>query len=684
MDIKKRLFRKPITTAVWFLLVTVMALLFVVGFALYWSSGNLAGVLSAHPTTVAVRTEQSTTGTAIEGGAKWEIEPHSLSQEDVDLLESLPGVEGVYFHTLTGGYSPDFTPVMGIKNTMWGATDAQYMVNESYDDVLAVVEVVDIYETSVYTTYDMTALGLSAEEPDQMIYAEARIIELLEGNPDYAAPQDDLINLYVSILGKAAESYLQEGQRYLIQGVYDPEKRCGGENVIGPSHPFIKSEGVAMLQGDQLWYIGGMTSAIDDFDTIVYIDTEDTSPCLAKLEGSAEDFLSDPKNRTWAEIAASYDTAQHSLPVMGTDCLESMYLFVTNEATVTQGRAFTQEEYDSGAKVCLLSESLAEKSGLQVGSSFTMSQFLVHDFKNNNYDITNASTASGHFNVDGKLNNPTVGYVGPDTEFVTEDEEFTVIGLYRLQDQWADESYSLTPNTVFIPKRAQIEGGFGGIEEMVQIVEHDGFTYERPNENGAHGVYLSVKLENGGMSQFLEALEATDLRGTFLAEDQGYGAIQESINAVAQNAWQVFRIALLGWVLILVLYVLLYQGLQRKNLGAMRSQGSGVKAARRYLFGSGFILAVSGVVLGAVLGAVLLDVIQHKVLLAPLSEAAMIQHSGGQALTPEDLTLMLQQNGLSVPQLLLMGLIQAGIIGLVLWIHAALLARQNPRKLLRL
>lgn len=70
VDVKKRMFRRLVTTAFWLLLVTGMTLLFVVSFSLYWSSGNLEAVLSSHHTTVAVRTDQSTTGTAIEGGTQ--------------------------------------------------------------------------------------------------------------------------------------------------------------------------------------------------------------------------------------------------------------------------------------------------------------------------------------------------------------------------------------------------------------------------------------------------------------------------------------------------------------------------------------------------------------------------------------------------------------------------------------
>lgn len=678
MDWKKRLLRRPVTTVFWLLLVTAMSLLLIVGFALYRSSGNLSRVLDSHHTTVAVRTDQATTGTAIEGGVKWETIPHGLSQEEVDFLEGLPGVENVFFHTLTGGYSPAFTPIIGVKDTMIGRTDACYMVNESYDDVLAVVEITAIYEKTLTGSYDMTALGLTAEEPEYYLCAEARVVELLEGSADYQNPQDEFINLEVTTIGQTATDYLRVGSRYLVQGRYSPEDMGANPKYL---HPSIQSERPVMVQGDQLWYIGAMEITPEDWYTVIGMDTEDTAPYLARLEGSAADFLEAPENRVWAEIAESYDTALHSLPVMGTDCLESMYLFVNNEAVVTQGRSFTAEEYEAGAGVCLLSESMAEKSGLQVGDTFTMSQFLVHDFGEYNDDADNFSTA---LHPDGMLNNPTVGYVGQDTTFLTENQEFTVIGLYRLQNEWTDTSYSLTPNTVFIPKKAQIEGGFGGPEEMVTVTMEDGTSSISPKGNGAHGVYLSVKLHNGKMSRFLQALEGTELAGNFITLDQGYGAIQESVNAVAQSAWEVFRVALLGWLLILALYVVLYQGLQRKNLGVMRSLGAGKTPARRYLFGSGLLLAGLGVVIGAVAGAIVLDTIQNRVLLAPVAEAMMSQHSGGQALTQEALSGMLQSSGLSPSQLIFLALAQLGIIGAALWVHAALLAGKNPRKLLRM
>ena len=171
---------------------------------------------------------------------------------------------------------------------------------------------------------------------------------------------------------------------------------------------------------------------------------------------------------------------------------------------------------------------------------------------------------------------------------------------------------------------------------------------------------------------------------TFLTLDQGYGSIQESVDSISESARDLFQIAFIGWLLILSLYVLLYQGLQRKNIGAMRSLGAGTICARRYLFFSGIVLAAVGILVGTSIGVFLMDSVQDKLLLTPLTEASLNDHSGGLALSQEELAQMLRSSSLSNMQYFLLGLSQLSIIGLVLWIHAALLSRKNPRKLLRL
>ena len=59
MDIKIRLTRKPLTTALWVILTAAMALLLSVGAAMMYSSGSLVDILDGYHTSIAVRTDRT-------------------------------------------------------------------------------------------------------------------------------------------------------------------------------------------------------------------------------------------------------------------------------------------------------------------------------------------------------------------------------------------------------------------------------------------------------------------------------------------------------------------------------------------------------------------------------------------------------------------------------------------------
>ena len=146
-------------------------------------------------------------------------------------------------------------------------------------------------------------------------------------------------------------------------------------------------------------------------------------------------------------LALLLEKQNHSLVVMGTENLEAVYGFTSNAANIVQGRSFIQEEYDSGAKVCILGETVANASGISVGDTITLEQYLCEE---NNISVDDEPW-------DGKQNNPDIGRLNIRTEYGPA-EEFTVVGLYRQRDEWGDSSYSFTHNTIFIPQAAQIDG----------------------------------------------------------------------------------------------------------------------------------------------------------------------------------------------------------------------------------
>ena len=78
---------------------------------------------------------------------------------------------------------------------------------------------------------------------------------------------------------------------------------------------------------------------------------------------------------SWRMAMESIQTNNQSVPVLAVDFVEGMLEFASERAQVTQGRSFSQSEYDSGAAVCLISETLARESGLDVGDTLPLSLY---------------------------------------------------------------------------------------------------------------------------------------------------------------------------------------------------------------------------------------------------------------------------------------------------------------------
>ena len=132
--------------------------------------------------------------------------------------------------------------------------------------------------------------------------------------------------------------------------------------------------------------------------------------------------------------------------------------------------------------------------------------------------------------------------------------------------------------------------------------------------------------------------------------------------------------------LLMALFVLLYQGSQRQNLGIMRALGASPRTAQRYLCGSGAAVAVLGISIGTALSAAVMNRVQSW-LLADAIAVMPSRYSIG-ALSDEAVRVMVRESQLPVWLLLLLALAQMALFGLVLLLHARQMARRSPRSLL--
>ena len=755
MDLKKRLFRKPFKTLLWQLVLIAMAVLIGVTGSLVYASGGLLEILGEHHTTIAVQSYYERPSQF--GGNEPKVQ---LFPGDLKTIERQSMVEMIDMRTLTGAYIPELSPDLALAK--WGDLHQQnydYLreryLNDSYNQVAVIGTVEKSWSVTDSRSHpcDLSVLGIKGKQIGYYSYAIMNVEEIVVMNDEFHLfPTEEFSEyngkVFIRTLlyanseeewlegGKTSKldeehGWFEEGARYIVSGSYNPSCFGYGTEIMhtpdGIHLPWIETERrlmascsygisdeekiVAYTDYESDWELNDS----GELETEVAVSAGKPIPIAQKFEGSLEEFLA--KNPDWQEQIEVLEASQHAFPVLGTEAIETMQYFVTNAAGITSGRTFTEEEYENGEKVCIISEALAENGGISVGDTLSFSQYLVPE----TYAEGNASLPESYSTEEA--NDPSVGNRLVPYVFVTEDEKFTVVGIYRLERSWEDTAFSFTPNTIFIPQKAQIEGGFGGPAEVVEhkgdviIEEEDPETgeitqqrlpsgYEGPvieekdpetgktttiqlpswyeeYPNGSYGVFMSIKLKNGTMEEFLEAIGKTELLNyRFLTYDQGYENLKENIRAVVDSATNLFLSAAAGWILLLMFYVLLYQNREKHNLGTMRSVGSGIKKARNYLFLSGFIPTVSGITIGSLLSGIVSDLVSEKLITLTLTQAESNAHSGGIAIDNTQLVEMLSQSEIPLGGILLIALLQIIIIGIVLWLHSSSLSKKSPRNLM--
>lgn len=711
MNLKIRLFRKPVTTVCWVAVLTAMALLLGIGANLLHSSDSLLSIIDQHHTTIGVQTiEPGLTSTG-----KYQKLSVTLSRTEINELSALDSVEKIDLRTLTGAYIPELTAQIGVMD--WGYVGQANMdvtreptrYNESYNHAV-LTGIVEYFWWNTYEDpefYDMSKVGGSELMEMKTAHAIVLIDQILTAHPDYVFFPGTEKNMFYTghvhviahVYSDSGEPCFEVGQPYIFSGSYnpmlyyaEPDRPQTFQKLFGDaSFPKLELEeryragaiecSNVLTMGDRSviyekigWRELHQGSMLEEAEKQPYFAAaaKNEIPVAQKLTGTVEELLaSDP---SWAEEIAKDEAMLHSFPVLGTEALETMYVFNRNEATIIEGRTFTQEEYDSGAKVCVISEQAALSGGIDVGDMVSVSQFIC----GRSADEGNSSLITrDHYDI--SLNNPGIGRLPMPFGLVTENEQFQVVGIYKLERSWDSSAFSITPNTVFIPQKAQITGGYGG--PSYTAFGPDIWEFGESYANGTYGVYFSVQIKNGRADEFLAQAKEI-VPNLFHIFDQGYAAAEESVRQVAVEAWKLIGIASVGWILLLALYVLLYQNKERQNLGILRSIGGNPADGRNYLFGSGFLVAAVGVLIGSAFSSAATRMVSKQLAEFMISEGSVQASGGSMQLSAEIVADIFSQANLPITTLVYLAAAQMAVIALALWIHATLTARQAPRKLL--
>ena len=270
---------------------------------------------------------------------------------------------------------------------------------------------------------------------------------------------------------------------------------------------------------------------------------------------------------SWQTALKALDVTNHSVPVLTVEKVEALADFAAGNAMVTQGRSFSQSEYDSGAAVCLISESLARENGLNVGDSLPLSLYE---------DDPGLPPIYARFQ---ESCNPRASVFVAQEGF-RQETEYTIIGLYRQSSEWVTTPTSFTPNSVFVPEKSV----------TCQTV------------TGNYGVWSSLILQNGTIDQMEARLAENELGGAVTYYDQGYSDIVESLDGYTRVSRTVLCVGLALWAVVLAAYCVLLPMQESKTalrmwtLGAKRRDIAGqiwIPSALMAAAGTVIALAVS-------------------------------------------------------------------------------------------
>lgn len=224
-------------------------------------------------------------------------------------------------------------------------------------------------------------LGWTEATPDREVklpYYYANVVETLFSSQRLAANQPVLLDVQEGSSADLSQDYnmpsdtiWKAGHYYLVQGVYTENE------LLGPSYKQLcpepyQANGVSLSQ----------VSAIDI--------TRPDGTC-AELDGSTD----------IEAVGQTFQVTSHILTAQATDRPADLLPFQQSELTLVQG-----DYYAAGSKGCLISQTLADDLGLDVGGSLPLSLAVREDtlvpysyWNSQGFDAQDTYTISGIFSA---------------------------------------------------------------------------------------------------------------------------------------------------------------------------------------------------------------------------------------------------------------------------------------------
>lgn len=293
-----------------------------------------------------------------------------------------------------------------------------------------------------------------------------------------------------------------------------------------------------------------------------------------------EDLEKDPKLKEYFENVWQDTSVQsYTHNVVATNDVTSVPAFHLGGVALTEGRLITQEEYEKGANVCLVSEDMVKNQKWKIGDKLDMKLF------ESEYIPDDATWNLGHQPI----------YDAEETPFV-EEGEYEIVGIYSMYPtagnaELAPNTLEILPYNIYIPAKS--------------------ISKERkPEKLLIHGSTFSVKLKNGMVEKFLEDMEEKGLterkegryEPKFTFYDQGYSAVESGLRSMNSTTKLLLLLSSVLLLIVCILVAYFFWQNQRQTVGIFRLLGGTKKQAVLAVLHCALVLTVLGAAAGGILG----------------------------------------------------------------------------------
>ncbi len=441
-----------------------------------------------------------------------------------------------------------------------------------------------LYEAAVDLNVNITASTLGNLAPRQRIRLaiygmEAEDIRRLNGNDDI-----DYLTFYPGV------EYLYAGGHYVYFSK-DPESGKLIYEVCYMSYGGMENGGQFTVYERAPDYLRNYDVAYFEAGS-PYYDAEWKDDSLPFMLQRWEDLQSD------AATAEYFDTLwkateyhNYGFSVTLTENIATLPAWHLNGMYLNKGRLITPEEYESGAKVCMITGHMADRQGWKVGDKLDM-----HLFSNLEY-VSGIGTEY--------LDYPGYNYT---TKEFFDTGTYEIVGILGQREIVGTSDKTPDPfyqpwNTIYIPAASAPNAPAAELQPLQPSL-------------------FSIQLENGTIDEYLKAMDALGVtqktEGEYMLEihcyDQGYSIVQPGLVRMKSSAQLMLILSLVLLLTTLVLVAYFFAQHQKASAGILRMLGGTKQQAFAGILVCALLVVVIGAVLGGISGGYLSEEVGKQVL----------------------------------------------------------------------